>query len=56
MGDSIVVKPVLIIDKAQSWFWTKKWQDAEKEVDEDVRAGRVKTFDNADNLMKDLEQ
>ena len=36
MGDSIVVKPVLIIDKAQSWFWTKKWQDAEKEVDEDV--------------------
>lgn len=55
-GDSIVVKPVLIIDKAQSWFWTKKWQDAEKEADEDMRAGRVKTFDNADNLMKDLEE
>ena len=34
----------------------QKLRDAEKEVDEDVRAGRVKTFDNADNLMKDLEQ
>lgn len=55
-GDSIVVKPVLIIDKAQSWFWTKKWQDAEKEADEDMRACRVKTFDNADDLMKDLEE
>ena len=56
MGDSIVVKPVLIIDKAQSWFWTKKWQDAEKEVDEDIKAGRVKTFNNTDNLMKNLEE
>ncbi len=55
-GDSIVVKPVLIIDKAQAWFWTKKWQEAEKEADEDMRAGRVKTFDNADNLMKALEE
>jgi len=55
-GDSILVKPVLIIDKAQSWFWTKKWQDAEKEVDEDMIAGRVKTFDSADNLIKDLEE
>jgi len=54
-GDSIVIKPVLIIDKAQSWFWTKKWQEAEKEADEDIKAGRVKTFDEVDNLMKDLE-
>ena len=55
-GDSIVVKPILIIDKAQSWFWTKKWQDAEKEADEDIKTGRVKTFDNTDNLTKDLEE
>ena len=55
-GDSIVVKPVLIIDKAQTWFWTKKWQDAEKEADKDIKAGRVKTFDNVNDLMKDLEE
>ncbi|PKM91873.1 MAG: AbrB family transcriptional regulator [Euryarchaeota archaeon HGW-Euryarchaeota-1] len=55
-GDSIVVKPVLIIDKAQSWFWTKKWQDEEKEVDKDIEAGRVKTFDNVNDLMNDLDK
>lgn len=54
--DAIVIKPVLIIDKAQSWFWTKKWQKAEREADEDIKAGRVKTFDEADSLMKDLEE
>ena len=55
-GDSIVVKPVLIIDKAQSWFWTKKWQDKEKEADKDIEAGRVKTFDNVNDLMNDLDK
>jgi AbrB family looped-hinge helix DNA binding protein len=55
-GDSIVVKPVLIIDKAQSWFWTKKWQDEEKEADKDIEAGKVKTFDNVNDLIKDLDK
>jgi len=55
-GDSIVIKPVLIIDKAQAWFWTKKWQDEEKEADKDIEAGRVKTFDNVNDLMKDLDK
>jgi AbrB family looped-hinge helix DNA binding protein len=54
--DEIVIRPVLIIDKTQSWFWTKKWQKAEREADEDIKAGRVKTFDEVDSLMKDLEE
>ena len=55
-GDSIIIKPVLIINKAQSWFWTKKWQDEEKEVDKDIEAGKVKTFDNVNDLIEDLEK
>jgi AbrB family looped-hinge helix DNA binding protein len=54
--DEIVIRPVLIIDKTQSWFWTKKWQKVEREADEDIKAGRVKTFDEVDSLMKDLEE
>ena len=54
--DEIVIRPVLIIDKTQSWFWTKKWQKAERETDEDIKAGRVKTLDEVDSLTKDLEE
>jgi hypothetical protein len=25
-------------NKSQAYFWTKKWQDAEKEADEDIKA------------------
>ena len=42
------------MDKSQAYFWTKMWQEAEKEADQDIKAGRVKAFDSADELLKDL--
>lgn len=50
----IIVKPVVMIPKDQAWFWTDEWQEAEKEVAEDIKAGRIKTANNIDDLMKDL--
>ncbi len=43
-----------LVDKSQAYFWTKKWQEAEKEADEDIKAARVKTFDSVEELVKDL--
>ena len=40
----------------QSWYWSKEWQDAEKKADEDVRAGRMKSYDSVDDLMADLDR
>jgi hypothetical protein len=42
--------------KSQAYFWTKEWQEAEKEASEDIKAGRVKTFDAAEELIKDLDE
>jgi antitoxin MazE len=52
----IVIKPVLVIDRSQSWFWSKKWQDMEKEADEDIKHGRVhKATGNVEELIKKLD-
>ena len=48
--------PKKLVDKSQAYFWTKKWQEVERAADEDIKAGRVKTFDSVDELIKDLEQ
>ena len=37
-------------------FWTRKWQEGEREADEDIKAGRVKAFDSVEELISDLEQ
>ncbi len=53
--DRIVVTPVLIIDRSQAWFWSKEWQDMEREVEEDIKAGRLGHAKDVDDLIKQLE-
>lgn len=51
----IVMVPKKLIDAGQAWFWSREWQEAEREVDEDIRAGRViGPFKTADDLKKRL--
>ena len=42
--------------KTQDYFWTKEWQEAEKEANEDVKAGRVKSFNAVEELLEDLDE
>jgi hypothetical protein len=51
-----VLMPKKLIDKSQVYFWTKRWQKAEKEAAQDIKAGRVKSFGSVDELIKDLDQ
>jgi len=37
----IVMVPKKLIDADQAWFWSEEWQKGERQVDEDLRAGRV---------------
>ena len=55
-GDEIILKPKKLIDKSQAWYWTKDWQVAEREADEDIAAGRVKEFDTVEELIEELNQ
>ena len=48
--------PKKLVDKSQAYFWTRKWQEGERAADEDIKAGRVKTFDSVDDLIKDLDR
>jgi antitoxin MazE len=53
--DKIIIKPVLVIDRSQSWFWSKKWQEMEKEADEDIKHGRVHKAKNVKGLIDKLD-
>lgn len=48
--------PKKLVDKRQAYFWTRMWQKGERAADEDIKAGRVKTFDSVDELIKDLDK
>jgi len=55
VDEKAVLVPKKLVDKSQAYFWTKRWQEGEREADEDIKAGRVRTFDSVEELIEDLE-
>lgn len=51
----IELRPQLPIPADQRWFWTEEWQRMEREADEDIAAGRVKTFDSIEEMFDEVE-
>lgn len=49
------LRPQLVIDATQAWFWHESWQQMEREVDEDISAGRIETFDDVESFLADLD-
>ncbi len=54
-GETINLIVKKLVDKSQTYFWTREWQEGEREADEDIRAGRIKTFDSVDELIAELK-
>ena len=54
--EKVTLIPKKLVDTNQAYFWNKKWQDGEKEAAEDIRLGRVQTFNSVEELIQDLDQ
>lgn len=55
-NDEIKLKPVLVIDRSQAWYWSKEWQDKIKEADKELASSRVKHAKDADDLIQQLQK
>lgn len=53
----LIFTPHKLIPNDQLWFWTKEWQEKEREADEDIATGRVSgPFRTAKDFMKNLKK
>ncbi len=57
--NKIILTPQRIINADQAWFWTKEWQEGEKQADEDIKNGNtigpVDTVANALHALKNTK-
>ena len=44
------------IDPEQAWFWTREWQEREREADKDLAAGRVTRFESDEDFLAELDE
>ncbi len=49
------IKAKETIDPTQTYFWTKKWQDMEREADMDKKSGNVIGDGTAEDLLQKLK-
>lgn len=42
------------VPREQAWFWTKEWQEKEREADQEIASGDYREFESIDALLKDL--
>jgi antitoxin PrlF len=54
-ADGILLRPQKLIDASQAWFWTREWQQGEHEASDDIKAGRVTTFESAPVFLESLD-
>lgn len=52
----IELRPHLPVPADQAWFWTKRWQKMEREVDHHVERGEVTTHAGPDEMFKHLDR
>jgi AbrB family looped-hinge helix DNA binding protein len=55
--EGLLLIPKKLISKDQIWFWTKEWQQKEKEVDEAIARGELSgPFKKSDELIRHLRK
>src|SRR5258708_28773167 len=52
----IELRPTLPVPLDEMWFWTRGHQAAEREAEEDLAAGRFRTFDDEESFLADLAE
>ncbi|WP_169717762.1 hypothetical protein SPSIL_021350 [Sporomusa silvacetica DSM 10669] len=52
----IIITPKTLVPKDQSWYWSKEWQAAEKEVEQEIaEKGHGKGY-TADELLEEIKR
>ena len=53
----IVLKPAMLIDAEDAWFYSKEWQEKEREADRDLAEGRAEgPFETMEKMIEALKK
>lgn len=56
-ADGVVeLRAAVPVPASERWFWSARWQEGERAVDDHVAAGRVATFDSEEDFLASLGQ
>ena len=55
--NTVVIIPQRMVPRDQEWYWTREWQEKEREADEAIKEGRIiGPFGKAADAIKALKE
>jgi AbrB family looped-hinge helix DNA binding protein len=54
--DGVVLRPRKLVDPAQAYFGTRRWQRGEREAQRDIASGRVRRFGSVEEAIAALKK
>ena len=51
----IELHPHVAVRSDQAWFWSKRWQKMEREVDAHVERGEITRYDSSEEFLASLD-
>lgn len=55
-GNVVSLRPKMLVDEEQSWFWTPEWQEGERDVNEAVKKGETRAFKSVAEMRHHFEK
>ena len=55
-GNTVMLRPKVLVDQNQAWFWTSEWQKGEKEVNRAIKKGKTRTFKSVADMRRCFEK
>lgn len=50
----LVLTPVILVPREQGWYYSARWQEKEKKVDQQIKKGNLRVAEGKEELFKDL--
>ena len=50
----VILRPLATVERSQAWFWTRAWQDGEREASEQASRGEGEIFDSGADFLDSL--
>lgn len=53
--NEIILRPKLAVDTSQAWFWTRDWQEGERQAETESQAGLGTVHETGEDFLNSLE-
>jgi antitoxin PrlF len=50
----VILRPLATVERSQAWFWTREWQDGEREASEQASRGEGEVFESGTEFLDSL--